>query len=58
MKTVTCSRCPHTESAATEKDALLKMQSHVHNAHAQRSADVKKIMKAAQKNIRDGTPMM
>ena len=52
MKTATC-ECGHQETGATEKDAMNKLQSHMHNAHGGRSADVKRMMKQARHSLRD-----
>lgn len=50
MKSATC-ECGHQEIGSTDKDVMNKMQSHMHNAHADRSSDMKKMMKDAEKTI-------
>ncbi len=52
MKTATC-ECSHQETGSTDKDVMNKMQSHMHNDHADRSADMKKMMKDAEKTIEE-----
>jgi predicted small metal-binding protein len=57
MKTVTC-ECGHEESGSTEKDAMTKMESHMRNDHPERASDIKKMMKRAEKTVKDAVPVM
>jgi hypothetical protein len=57
MKTMKC-ECGHEETGSTDKDAMTKMQSHIHNDHPDRSTDAKKILKKAEKTVKDAVPTM
>jgi hypothetical protein len=52
MKIATC-ECSHEETGSTEKDAMTKMESHIRNEHPDRAKDVKKMLKTAEKTMRE-----
>lgn len=50
MQTMTC-ECGSVVSGASENDVVSKMQSHLHNDHADRAGDHKKMMHEAKKTL-------
>ena len=58
MKTVTC-QCGYEATGSTEKDAMTKMESHIQNDHpGKSSAEIKKMMKTAEKTVKEGVASM
>jgi predicted small metal-binding protein len=58
MRTVTC-ECGHEATGSTEKDAMTKMESHMRNDHPEKSSsEIKKMMKAAEKTVKEGVASM
>jgi predicted small metal-binding protein len=53
MKTMTC-ECGFVAQGASENDVVSKMQSHIHNDHADRSSEHKKMLNDAKKTMQDG----
>ncbi len=55
MKSALC-ECGHEEVGATEKEVMTRMESHMRNEHPEQEADMKKMMKQAEKTMQDTVP--
>ena len=52
MQTMTC-ECGHVVQGGSENDVTSKMQSHIHNEHADRSHEHKKMLNDAKKSLKE-----